>query len=166
MNSRDVLVVGAGVMGVGIAQVAAQSGHRVYLYDQREGAAALAREQVRITLDKLVAKGKWRADVAQDVLERIRPIAKLSQAAEAQIAVEAIVESLDAKRALLRELEELLSSDAILATNTSSISVTAIAAGLQRPERVIGMHFFNPVPLMALVEVVSGLRTEAAVADD
>ena len=166
MSSRDVLVVGAGVMGVGIAQVAAQSGHRVYLYDQREGAAGQARDQVRSVLEKLVAKGKWAQAAAAGVLDRLQPVASLSEARGARLAVEAIVEKLEPKRALLRELEDLLPPDAILATNTSSISVTAIAAGLKRPERVVGMHFFNPVPLMALVEVVSGLRTSAEVAQD
>lgn len=166
MSSRDVLVVGAGVMGVGIAQVAAQGGHRVYLYDQREGAAGQARDQVRSVLEKLVAKGKWAQAAAAGVLDRLQPVASLSEARGARLAVEAIVEKLEPKRALLRELEDLLPPDAILATNTSSISVTAIAAGLKRPERVVGMHFFNPVPLMALVEVVSGLRTSAEVAQD
>jgi 3-hydroxybutyryl-CoA dehydrogenase len=166
MSSSDVLVIGAGVMGVGIAQVAAQSGHRVYLYDQREGAAQQAREQVRGVLEKLLAKGKWTDRQVADTLERLRPVASLPEARSARIAVEAIVEKLEAKRATLRELEQLLPDDAILATNTSSISVTAIAAGLQRPERVVGMHFFNPVPLMALVEVVSGLRTAPEVAQE
>ena len=115
-------------------------------------------------LEKLVAKGKWTAATAADTLELVLPVTSLSEARSAQLAVEAIVEKLEPKRALLRELEQLLPADAILATNTSSISVTAIAAGLQRPERVVGMHFFNPVPLMALVEVVSGLRTAPEVA--
>jgi 3-hydroxybutyryl-CoA dehydrogenase len=160
--SRDVLVIGAGVMGVGIAQVAAQGGHRVYLYDQRAGAAA----QARAVLEKLVAKGKTTAATAADVLERLQPVASLEEARSSRLVIEAIVEQLEPKRALLRELERLLPADAILATNTSSISVTAIAAALQRPDRVVGMHFFNPVPLMALVEVVSGLRTAPAVAQE
>jgi 3-hydroxybutyryl-CoA dehydrogenase len=160
-----VLVVGAGIMGAGIAQVAAQAGHRVMLYDTREGAAATARDKLGQTLLGLVAKGKLAADVADAALSRIAPVSKLDEAADAGLIVEAIVENLEAKRGLLRQLEALLSRDAILASNTSSISITALANGLQVPGRVVGMHFFNPVPLMKLVEVVSGLQTDAAVAE-
>lgn len=163
-NRPAVLVIGAGVMGVGIAQVAAQAGHRVFLYDQREGAATVAHEQVRQVLAKLVAKGKLAAADADATVDRLQPVASLEAARSATLAIEAIVERLEAKRSLFAQLESLLPAEAILATNTSSISVTAIAAGLQRPQQVVGMHFFNPVPLMALVEVVSGLRTDAAVA--
>ncbi len=164
--TRDtaVLVAGAGIMGAGIAQIAAQAGHRVHFYDLREGAAAAAKAQLGETLNKLVAKGRLSVDEAQATLARIEPITTLEQARGAGLVVEAIVERLDAKRALFQQLEALLAPDAVLATNTSSISVTAIAAGLQRPQRVVGMHFFNPVPLMKLVEVVSGLATEPAVA--
>lgn len=164
MKHIDVLVVGAGVMGVGIAQVAAQAGHRVFLFDQREGAAQQARERVAEVLAKLVAKGKLTAAEADATMGHLVPVAALDAAASARLAVEAIVEKLEPKRALLRDLEQLLAADAILATNTSSISVTAIAADARRPERIVGMHFFNPVPLMALVEVVSGLRTDSQVA--
>jgi 3-hydroxybutyryl-CoA dehydrogenase len=155
----DVLVIGAGLMGAGIAQVAAQSGHRVFLFDQRDGAAAEARAQIGNVLSRQVAKGKLAQDVVDSSLERLIPITTLADGVTARIAIEAIVEQLEAKKALMRELELLLSPVAILATNTSSISVTAIAAELRRPEQVVGMHFFNPVPLMALVEVVSGLQT-------
>lgn len=160
----DVLVVGAGVMGVGIAQVAAQAGHRVYLFDQRDGAATQARTRVGEVLGKLVAKGKLAQADVDATMVRLVPIPALKDGASARLAIEAIVEKLEPKRALVRELEQILAEDAILATNTSSISVTAIAAGSDHPGRIVGMHFFNPVPLMALVEVVSGLRTEAAVA--
>ncbi|MCP5290747.1 MAG: 3-hydroxyacyl-CoA dehydrogenase [Burkholderiaceae bacterium] len=159
-----VLVVGAGIMGAGIAQVAAQAGHSVFLHDAREGAAAQARDKLGATLQGLVAKGKLAVDAAEATIARVRPVAALAEAAGAAIAVEAIVEDLQAKRALFAELEALLGADAVLATNTSSISVTAIANGMQRPGRLVGMHFFNPVPLMKLVEVVSGLRTDGEVA--
>lgn len=159
-----VLVVGAGIMGAGIAQIAAQAGHRVALYDLREGAAAGARDKLAQTLDALAAKGKLSPDAVQATLARIAAVASLDEARDCGLAVEAIVEQLDAKRSLLQQLESLLAEDAVLATNTSSISVTAIAAGLQRPQRLVGMHFFNPVPLMKLVEVVSGLHTDAALA--
>ena len=169
LDEKDVLVIGAGIMGAGIAQVAAQSmqgkGQRVYLHDAREGAAAEAKAKLAKTLDGLVAKGKLAADAAQAALARIIPISATAEAAGVGVVVEAIVEKLEVKRALFRDLEGLVSADCVLATNTSSISVTAIANGLQHPGRLVGMHFFNPVPLMKLVEVVSGLQTDPAVAD-
>ena len=161
MSARDILVVGAGLMGMGIAQVAAQSGHRVFLFDQREGAAFNAVRQIEDVLWKLVTKSRIEESDARKTIDRLIPVPCLADARSARVAIEAIVEKLEPKRALLRELESLLGPTAILATNTSSISVTALAAGLEHPERVVGMHFFNPVPLMALVEVVSGLRTAA-----
>ncbi|MEP6875313.1 MAG: 3-hydroxyacyl-CoA dehydrogenase [Burkholderiales bacterium] len=163
-SSAPVLVIGAGIMGAGIAQVAAQAGHPVMLFDAREGAATDAIAKLGNSLNALVLKGKLDADAARATLACIAPIDALAQAAAAQIAIEAIVENLEAKRALFRELEALVGADCVLASNTSSISITALANGLQRPERVVGMHFFNPVPVMKLVEVVSGLRTEASVA--
>ncbi len=164
-SSDSLLVVGAGIMGAGIAQVAAQAGHTVHLFDLRPGAAEEARRQLGRSLDTLVAKGRIEAAAAEATLGRIHAIDALEQAASARLVIEAIVERLDAKRALFQQLEGLLAPEAILATNTSSISVTAIANGLQHPERLVGMHFFNPVPLMKLVEVVSGLGTAPAVAE-
>jgi len=160
-----VLVVGAGIMGAGIAQVAAQAGHPVMLFDVRDGAAALAREQLVTTFDTLVAKQKLTADAAAQTLARIQVVTELGHAHRAHLVVEAIVEKLEAKRSLFQQLEAVVSADCVLATNTSSISVTAIANGLHHPQRLVGMHFFNPVPLMKLVEVVSGLQTAPAVAD-
>ena len=163
LQGAPLLVVGAGLMGAGIAQVAAQAGHAVQLFDAREGAAA-AKAKLAGTFDGLINKGRLDATAAQAALSRIEPITTLAQAAGAALVVEAIVEDLAAKRALFQQLENLLGTQAVLATNTSSISVTAIANGLQRPGRLVGMHFFNPVPLMKLVEVVSGLRTDCDVA--
>jgi 3-hydroxybutyryl-CoA dehydrogenase len=165
LNNATVLVVGAGIMGAGIAQVAAQAGHSVLLFDMREGAAAEAKDKLSASLNALVAKGKLGADAVTQTLSRISAIASMAEAANTGLVVEAIVEKLEAKRGLFRDLENIVSADCVLATNTSSISVTAIANGLQRPARLVGMHFFNPVPLMKLVEVVSGLQTDAAVAD-
>ena len=165
LQGAPVLVVGAGIMGSGIAQVAAQAGHPVFLFDLRVGAAVEAKRKLAATLDGLVAKGKLGADAAQATLARIQAVATLQAAASAKLAVEAIVEQLDAKRKLFKQMEVVLGEDAVLATNTSSISVTAIANGLQRPAQLVGMHFFNPVPLMKLVEVVSGLQTAPAVAE-
>ncbi|HET9822632.1 MAG TPA: 3-hydroxyacyl-CoA dehydrogenase [Burkholderiaceae bacterium] len=165
LKNAPVLVVGAGIMGAGIAQVAAQAGHPVRLFDTRDGAAAQAKGKLASTLDGLVAKGKLDANAAAQSLARIEPVEGLEAAAGCALVVEAIVENLDAKRALFRQLEGIVGDEAILATNTSSISVTAIANGLQRPQRLVGMHFFNPVPLMKLVEVVSGLQTACEVAE-
>ncbi len=158
-------VVGAGIMGAGIAQVAAQAGHTVLLFDTREGAAADAKTKLGKTLDGLVAKGRVTGQAAEQTLQRIQPTTSLEGLAQAALVVEAIVENLQAKRGLFQQLELVVGEQAILATNTSSISVTAIANGLRRPQRLVGMHFFNPVPLMKLVEVVSGLQTDPAVAD-
>jgi 3-hydroxybutyryl-CoA dehydrogenase len=165
LHGAPVLVVGAGLMGAGIAQVAALAGHPVRLHDARTGAAAEAKARLMATFDGLVAKGRLDAGQARAALQRLEPVDTLAAGVGVRLVVEAIVENLDAKRALLAELERVVAADAVLATNTSSISVTAIAAGLAQPGRVVGMHFFNPVPLMKLVEVVSGLRTEPAVAD-
>jgi 3-hydroxybutyryl-CoA dehydrogenase len=165
LNNTSVLVVGAGIMGAGIAQVAAQAGHSVFIFDMREGAAVEAKDKLSASLQALVAKGKLNADAVRQTLARITAITTLQEAASVGLVVEAIVEKLDAKRGVFRELETIVRADCILATNTSSISVTAIANGLQHPQRLVGMHFFNPVPLMKLVEVVSGLQTDAAVAD-
>ncbi|MGM9486231.1 3-hydroxyacyl-CoA dehydrogenase [Ideonella sp. YS5] len=164
-TSPTVLVIGAGIMGAGIAQVAAQAGHAVMLFDTREGAAAAAKDKLGQSLQALIAKGRLSEQAAHAALARIQPVGRLEEAADAGLAVEAIVENLEAKRTLLRQLEALLAPEAILASNTSSISITALANGLKAPGRVVGMHFFNPVPLMKLVEVVSGLQTEAAVAE-
>jgi len=154
-----VLIVGAGIMGSGITQVAAQAGHTVLLYDLEPASAAVACDRLAATFDKLVDKGKLTPDDAAQALQRITPIESLADAADAGLVIEAIVERLDAKRDLMLQLQELVSRDCILATNTSSLSISAIASVLQHPERCVGMHFFNPVPLMRLIEVISGLQT-------
>ncbi len=161
LNDSRILVVGAGLMGAGIAQVAAQAGHQVSLFDARAGAAEAAKSKLSAMLDGLVTKGKLTADAVQATLARITPVEALGTA---DLVIEAIVENLEVKRALFAELEALLPAEAVIATNTSSISVTALARGMRKPERLVGMHFFNPVPLMKLVEVVSGLGTAPAVA--
>jgi 3-hydroxybutyryl-CoA dehydrogenase len=158
-------VVGAGIMGAGIAQVAAQAGHAVRLLDVRDGAAAAAIAQIAKGLDGLVAKGRMGAAERDAVLTRIAPATALPELADAALVIEVIVEKLEPKQALLRELDALLAPHAIIATNTSSISVTALANGMANPGRLVGMHFFNPVPLMKLVEVVWGAETEPGVAE-
>lgn len=163
--STVVAVIGTGAMGAGIAQVAAVAGHPVRLLDNRPGAAQQAVEGIRAQLGKLADKGKMTAEAARAAGERLQAVESLSQLADAGLVVEAIVENLEVKRALFRDLEGIVGGYCIFGTNTSSISVTAIGAGLENPGRLAGLHFFNPAPLMALVEVVSGLATDAAVAD-
>ena len=165
LRKAKVLVVGAGIMGAGIAQVAAQAGHTVQLFDVREGAAQSAIDKLRSSLATLVAKGKMQSADVDALIGRIAPIASLHDAASCTLVVEAIVENVDVKRALWQQLEAIVADDCVLARNTSSISITAMAQGLRLPQRLVGMHFFNPVPLMKLVEVVSSLHTAATVAD-
>ncbi|HEX7687426.1 MAG TPA: 3-hydroxyacyl-CoA dehydrogenase NAD-binding domain-containing protein, partial [Burkholderiaceae bacterium] len=164
-QGRPVAVIGAGVMGIGIVQVALLAGHPVRLFDTRDGAADAAARQLAQTLAKFADKGKLTPEDVQAALARLRAAATLRELADSALVVEAIVENLAVKQQLLRELEEIVAPECVLASNTSSLSITAIARGLKAPGRVVGMHFFNPVPLMRLVEVVSGLATEPAVAD-
>ena len=165
LDSIAVLVVGAGIMGSGIAQVAAQAGHRVLLFDSKPGAAATARTKLETTFNKLIAKGKFSEQSGRQTLERIDTVDNLEASSKVGLVVEAIVEDLAMKRELFSQLENFVSKDCLLATNTSSISVSAIANGLKFPERLVGMHFFNPVPLMKLVEVVSGVHSDASTAE-
>ena len=160
-----VAVVGTGAMGAGIAQVAAAAGHRVKLFDNRPGAAGKAVAGLRAQFAKLAEKGKLSSEAAHAAGERLIAVEALADLADSALVIEAIVENLDAKRQLYVSLEGIVGPDCIFGTNTSSISVTAIGAPLERPQRLAGMHFFNPAPLMALVEVVSGLATDPAVAD-
>ena len=160
-----VAVIGSGAMGSGIAQVAAAAGYLVKLFDTRAEVVAKAIADIGKVYAKLVDKGRMRADEAAAANARLHSVADLHDIAGAALVIEAIVENLDVKRMLFADLEVVVGDDCILATNTSSISVTAIAAKLRRPGRLVGMHFFNPVPLMALVEVISGLATSQTVAD-
>lgn len=165
LDSRAAIgVVGAGAMGAGIAQVAAQAGHRVRLVDAQPGVVERAIADVAKSLQALAAKGKVPPEHATDVPPRIQP-ATLDELADCGLIIEAIVEDLDVKRDLFGRLEAIVGPECILATNTSSLSVTAMAAGLRHPERVVGMHFFNPPTRMRLVEVISGIETSAAVAE-
>ena len=157
--------IGAGAMGSGIAQVAAQAGHSVLLFDTRFGAADEACRTISTTFDALAAKGKISPDAARGASGRIAAASVLADCVRARLVIEAIVENLEAKRALLHELEGIVTPETILASNTSSLSITALAASLQHPQRVVGMHFFNPAPVLPLVEVVSGLATDRAVAE-
>ena len=155
-------IVGTGAMGRGIAQIAAQAGSTVRLYDTQPDAVAKAREALMAQWDKLVDKGRLTREQADSHVSRVPPAATLADLADCDLVIEAIVERLDVKQTLFAELEGIVRPDAILATNTSSLSVTAIAAGLKHPGRLAGYHFFNPVPLMKVVEVIAGLKTDAA----
>jgi 3-hydroxybutyryl-CoA dehydrogenase len=159
-SSRKVAVIGAGTMGSGIAQVAAQAGHDVVLYDTHREAVDKALAGLQKTLGKLVEKAKLTAEQASGIHGRIAPASDLKELAGSGLVIEAIIEDLGIKKKLFAELEGILAPDAILATNTSSLSVTAIAGGLKHPERMVGLHFFNPAPLLPLVEVVPGLITD------
>jgi 3-hydroxybutyryl-CoA dehydrogenase len=158
--SAPVAVIGTGTMGAGIAQVAAVAGHPVLLYDAVEGAAGRAADGIRARVARLVEKGR----LAGPAELRLDVAADLGDLAPAQCVIEAVAEDLAVKQALFAQLEKVVSPGCVLATNTSSLSPTAIAAGLSHPGRLVGMHFFNPAPLMRLVEVVSGLATDPAVA--
>jgi 3-hydroxybutyryl-CoA dehydrogenase len=156
---RPVAVIGAGTMGSGIAQVFAAAGRQVFLMDQDEGSLKRGFSTIEKSLDRLMKKGTIDAQVRQETLGRIRGAKGAGEFADCAIAVEAVPERLDLKKAIFRELDSALPKDAILATNTSSISITELAATTRRAPQVVGMHFMNPVPLMQLVEVVRGCET-------
>ncbi len=158
-------VIGCGAMGRGIAQLLAQAELDVLLVDAQEGAAAAARATIAGDLEKLVARGKLDTAKAAALASRLRPVASIGDLGAATFVVEAIVEDLEVKRRLFADVEQRVSPDAILATNTSSLSVTAIAAACTRPERVVGYHFFNPAPVMKVVEVIAALRTDPNVCE-
>ncbi|MER7954288.1 3-hydroxyacyl-CoA dehydrogenase [Streptomyces sp. NPDC096030] len=163
-RSRTVAVVGTGTMGQGIAQVALVAGHPVRLYDSAPGRAEEAVAALAARLDRLVEKGRMDRAARDAAVGRLHAAAALTDLADAALVVEAIVELLPVKRELFAELEKIVGDDALLATNTSSLSVTAIAGGLRLPGRFVGLHFFNPAPLLPLVEVVSGFATDATAA--
>jgi 3-hydroxybutyryl-CoA dehydrogenase len=161
---RAVLVIGAGTMGHGIAQTCAAAGHRVRITDRTEELVERGIGQIRAVLDRRVAKGKMETEVAEGILGRIDPgIDPLSDLQEIDLAVEAIPEDLRLKKDLFRRLDETAPAETILATNTSSLPVTEIALATGRPERVLGAHFFNPVPVMPLLELVRTGRTSEKV---
>jgi 3-hydroxybutyryl-CoA dehydrogenase len=165
LRDAPMLVVGAGIMGSGIAQVAASAGHRVKPFDMRNGAATLVHARPSATLGHLVDKGKLDAVVVKAALGRIEPVGASTNAGDVKLVVEAIVEDLEERRDLFQKIEDLVVADAVLATNTSSISVTAIANSLKRPGQLVGMHSSNPVPVMRLVEAASSLQTAPTVAE-
>jgi 3-hydroxybutyryl-CoA dehydrogenase len=152
-------VIGAGLMGSGIAQVAAAAGWRVVLRDVDEPTTQRGLDAVRASLERFAAKGQIAAEEVDATLARIEPATDLAAAADADIVVEAVFERLDVKRDVFRELDRVCREDAVLATNTSAIPITQIASATRRPESVVGTHFFSPVPMMRLCELVRGHRT-------
>jgi 3-hydroxybutyryl-CoA dehydrogenase len=156
-------IVGTGAMGRGIAQMAAQAGSEVWLFDVQAGAAEAARATLQTTWQTLVGKNRMEASQMEACLARLRLATVLTDLAPCDLVVEAVVERLDVKQRLFTDLEGIVKPDAVLATNTSSLSVTSIGAALKRPSQLAGYHFFNPVPLMKVVEVIAGLKTSAAV---
>ncbi|MFI2187166.1 3-hydroxyacyl-CoA dehydrogenase [Streptomyces sioyaensis] len=163
-TSNTVAVVGTGTMGQGIAQVALVAGHRVRLYDTAPGRAGQAAGAIVRRLDRLVEKGRISAAGRDAAAGRLSPAAELAELADASLVIEAILEQLPAKQQLFTALEDIVAADCLLATNTSSLSVTAVAGRLRHPGRCVGLHFFNPAPLLPLVEVVSGFATDEAAA--
>lgn len=159
----DIGVVGAGAMGNGIAQVAAQSGHTVYVYDTRAEALEGARKKLVSILNRLVEKGRMEQSEADAVAGRVHYVDHLQGLKSVGLVIEAIIENLDAKKSVFENLEKVVAEDAILASNTSSLSIASISSAVQKPERVIGIHFFNPAPLMPLVEIVPSLMTDEKV---
>ncbi|MFE7069558.1 3-hydroxyacyl-CoA dehydrogenase [Streptomyces sp. NPDC057620] len=155
-----VAVVGTGTMGQGIAQVALVAGHPVRLYDTVPGRARAAAEEIGARLDRLVERDRLTGAERDAARARLRPAGSLAELADSGLVLEAVLERLDVKQQLLRELEDIVSDDCLLATNTSSLSVTAIGGALRNPGRFVGLHFFNPAPLLPLVEVVSGFATD------
>jgi 3-hydroxybutyryl-CoA dehydrogenase len=162
VDVRKLGVIGAGQMGSGIAQVAAQAGIEVVLVDAQPAFAEKGKKKIEQQLDKLVQKGKLAADDKSKVIARIHPAEALSAFADCDLVVEAATENQELKKKIFTDLDKIAKPGAILASNTSSISITLLGAQTKRPEKVIGMHFMNPVPVMKLVEVVRGLATDDA----
>ncbi|WP_369358762.1 3-hydroxyacyl-CoA dehydrogenase family protein [Streptomyces sp. cg2] len=157
--AKKLAVIGAGLMGSGIAQVSAQAGWDVVLRDVTDEALARGKGGIAASYEKFVAKGKLEAAAAEDALGRITTTTDLDAVADADVVVEAVFEKVEVKREIFQALDKLAKDDAVLASNTSAIPITKIAAATSRPERVVGTHFFSPVPMMQLCELVRGHKT-------
>lgn len=156
-------IIGSGAMGSGIAQVAATAGHSVYLYDNNPDALQRSREKLAKIMNRLVEKERLTAEEAEQIQERIQYVDSLYDFKDPGIIIEAIIEDLEVKRNVFEQLELIVPKDCLIATNTSSLSIAAIAAVCKDPSRVLGIHFFNPAPLMKLVEIIPAIQTEEAI---
>ncbi|GAB2940569.1 hypothetical protein GCM10027048_01170 [Hymenobacter coalescens] len=165
MDKITIGIIGSGAMGAGIAQVVAQAGHPVCLFDLNAAALQRATAGLSTNLRKLAEKGKLAPSECEAAIGRVRYCNDLRTFADCGLVIEAIVEDLAVKQAVFRDVEAIVSADCVLASNTSSLSIASIAAACQRPERFIGIHFFNPAPLMQLVEVISAVQTRAGLAE-
>lgn len=163
---KKIGIIGGGAMGSGIAQVFAQSGHKVVLYDTNQDALDRSKQNLAKTFEKLVAKEKYTSDQAQEIQNNIEYAADLNAFATCDLIIEAIIENLDIKKSVFKNVEEIVSENCILASNTSSLSIASIASACAKPERVIGIHFFNPAPLMALVEIIPAVQTHEGLAEE
>ena len=161
-NGAKIAVIGAGAMGQGIAQVSVQGGMPVYIFDLKEGGADAAKAAIKKRLERLVEKERISQEACQSAVALMHPVASLEEVADADLVVEAVFENLEVKRELFTKLEAVVSKHAIIASNTSSIPIASIASACSHPERVAGLHFFNPVPLMKLVEVIVSAATSRA----
>jgi len=158
-KTSKVGILGAGTMGTGIAQIAATYGHSVVIYDTQDEALQKSGEHLTYILNRQVEKNRMKQDEVDAILGRITHSGKLGDLSGSGLVIEAIIEQLDAKKSILKDAESILTDDAILATNTSSLSIAALSSALKKPERFLGTHFFNPAPLMSLVEIVPGIPT-------
>ncbi len=165
MDKIEVGVLGAGTMGSGIAQVAAQSGHKVILVDVNESALEKAKKSLHAITSRLVEKGKWTEAFGNEVFGRIHFSTQLEDFAKTEIVIEAIIENIEVKHKVFEKLEKIVSNECILASNTSSLSIASIGSVLTNPERIVGIHFFNPAPLMPLVEIIPAVQTSEETTD-
>ncbi len=163
---KKVGIIGAGAMGSGIAQVAATAGHSVVLFDTKAEALSLSKSKLASVMDRLVEKGRLTSEEAQEIQNRISYADHMEALSESGIIIEAIIENLDVKKGFFSSIESLVSKDCILASNTSSLSIASIASACERSERVLGIHFFNPAPLMPLVEIITAIQTADEITDE
>ncbi len=163
---KKIGIIGGGAMGSGIAQVFAQASHPVVLYDTNQDALDRSKQNLAKTFEKLVAKEKYTAEKAQEIQANIQYAADLNAFASCDLIIEAIIENLEVKKSVFKNVEDIVSADCIIASNTSSLSIASIASACTKPERVIGIHFFNPAPLMALVEIIPAVQTRDGLAEE
>lgn len=160
-----VLIYGTGTMGKGISQIFAQNKHKVYLYNPDMNSSIGALESLEIGLNKLIGKGKLTKIEKENILSNIEIVDTLEKASDVDLAIEAVIENMEVKKAKFVEMDQIIDARAILATNTSSLSITELALVTNRPDKVVGMHFFNPAPIMELVEIINGMTTSLQTID-